>query len=837
VNPYKVIDGLYDIDTAKKYIGKRIGAEAPHIFGRSCSLVAEVSANFYLLAHAHVGHVTVNSGLHTLSLFSLSLELLNSLLSHSPISHFPPCQPLCRFLSLALALSLSLWLCGLCLVSPLLSAGTAIADTTYRNLQEGCKSQSVIISGESGAGKTEATKLILRYLATRTNKSTVVEQQLLQANPVMEAFGNAKTVRNDNSSRFGKYTKVYFDESGCIGGAQITTYLLEKSRIVRQAAGERNYHIFYMLCKGATVQQRQRLRLREMGDFHYLSQSGCYSTDRDEVQDFAHLRGALHFLGVGDEQQEDLWTLVAAILHLGNLRFKSAAPTADESVNLDAGVAGSGAGATGAVGGGRTPRGNAKFQDGSAVSTPQVLSTVAHLLQLDARELERSLTSRVVVVGGNTLTIPVVPEAAVDLRDALAKALYDQLFQYLVMLLNRATYDIGVAQRVSPSFIGVLDIFGFENFDAHNSFEQFCINYANEKLQQQFNQHIFKDEQARYAAEGIDFSKVDYRDNQACIDLIEKRGGILSLLDEECRFPGSTDRSLLEKLHRNHDGRSPDYQKPRRLGNTHFGVRHYAGGVDYLTDGFLDKNRDTLTPGLLTLVDRSDFAFLRDMWEERIAALLPAASTTARTSSYSASAPSTPITSSRHSKTSNTVGGKFKVQLAELYQALSQTSPYYVRCIKPNSVKQADQFDDDLVSTQLRYSGMMETIRIRKLGFPVVVPFREFVVRYGCLAPADVSMDDASLLCEACERILDSVALSATLCRADSPVGTVSVFMRDIASAVLEDLRSEVGSVALEWGSARILCQFSSSLIWLTFSFSSGAPSTSLSNSLLSRFV
>eukprot|EP01133_Synstelium_polycarpum_P014767 gene14767-17449_t len=577
----------------------------------------------------------------------------------------------------------------------------AIADAAYTNMQEDRRNQSIIISGESGAGKTESTKLIIQYLAARTNKHSAVEQMIVESSPILEAFGNAKTVRNNNSSRF------------------------------------RNYHIFYQLLAGATQEMRTKFSLGEAESYHYLNQSGCIKIDRiSDDEDFEHVRYAMSVLGLPEDSQMTIFSIIAAVLHLGNLKFEKYEKT--------------------------------QGAEGSKVSNQDTLKIVADLLQLDTAKLEGCLTIRHVLIKGQNFVIPLKVSEAEDTRDSFAKALYGNVFNWLVTFINSRIHK----PQPNTTFIGVLDIFGFENF-TKNSFEQFCINFANEKLQQHFNQHIFKLEQEEYEKEKINWSKITYNDNQECLDLIEKRPlGILSLLDEECRFPQASDLTYLEKLHANHE-KHKYYEKPK-LSKTTFTVRHYAGDVSYNTQGFLDKNKDTLSDDLLGCMQTCRNKFIVEIFRDESAEAAGGEDGT------------------KTIKRKTTAGSQFKIQLQALVATLSATAPHYVRCVKPNSVKEPHTFDDELVQAQLRYAGMMETIRIRKTGFPIRHTHKEFRERYLLLEPSSrVNPADDK---DTARRLVDKVNAThaAVIDAQEWQFGLTKVFIRDPQYQRLEELRKTV---------------------------------------------
>ncbi|KAH9785061.1 Myosin-6 [Citrus sinensis] len=769
----------------------------------------------------------------------------------------------------------------------------AVADAAYRQMINEGISQSILVSGESGAGKTESTKQLMRYLAYMGGRAAAegrsVEKKVLESNPVLEAFGNAKTVRNNNSSRFGKFVEIQFDRSGRISGAAIRTYLLERSRVCQVSDPERNYHCFYMLCaappeiiillypsilgngyeKSNTVihlhiafcqietsylnsvepqkihliefmlfswyttihvlstVSAQSLRTLEMsghdvsnalgtfvaavnylymyyvvfshkvflvdakgsvfvsnsvsemhaypspilairngkvGDFydsadmyniydsvdmyiqfyfisfsklnkdiqrfklgnprtfHYLNQSNCYELDGvNDSKEYIATRQAMDVVGISSDEQDAIFRVVAAILHLGNVEFAKGKEV-DSSVPKDK---------------------KSQFH----------LKTVAELLMCDAKALEDSLCKREIVTRDETITKWLDPEAAAVSRDALAKIVYSRLFDWLVEKINNS---IGQDPN-SKSLIGVLDIYGFESFKT-NSFEQFCINLTNEKLQQHFNQHVFKMEQEEYSKEEINWSYIEFVDNQDILDLIEKKpGGIIALLDEACMFPRSTHETFAQKLYQTFKNHKR-FSKPK-LARSDFTICHYAGDVTYQTELFLDKNKDYVVAEHQALLSASKCSFVSSLF-------LPLAEESSKTSKFSS------------------IGSRFKQQLQQLLETLSSSEPHYIRCVKPNNLLKPAIFENKNVLQQLRCGGVMEAIRISCAGYPTRKPFDEFVDRFGILASEvlDGSSDEVT----ACKRLLEKVGLEGY------QIGKTKVFLRAGQMADLDARRTEV---------------------------------------------
>uniref|UniRef100_W5L375 Myosin VIIAa n=1 Tax=Astyanax mexicanus TaxID=7994 RepID=W5L375_ASTMX len=602
----------------------------------------------------------------------------------------------------------------------------AIADNCYFNMQRNNKDQCCIISGESGAGKTESTKLILQFLAAISGQHSWIEQQVLEANPILEAFGNAKTIRNDNSSRFGKYIDIHFNKRGAIEGAKIEQYLLEKSRVCRQARDERNYHIFYCMLKGMTSDQKKKLGLGKATDYTYLTIGNCTVCDgRDDQKEYSNIRSAMKVLMFTDTENWEISKLLASILHMGNLHYE--ARTYD---NLDA----------------------------CEVVRCADLTTASKLLEVDSKDLMNCLTSRTLITRGETVSTPLSMEQALDVRDAFVKGIYGRLFVWIVEKINAAifkptSHDLKAVRRS----IGLLDIFGFENFTV-NSFEQLCINFANENLQQFFVRHVFKLEQEEYNLENINWQHIEFTDNQDALDMIAiKPMNIISLIDEESKFPKGTDTTMLNKLNSQHK-LNTNYIPPKNNYETQFGIQHFAGIVYYETRGFLEKNRDTLHGDIIQLVHSSKNKFIKQIFQADVAM------------------------GAETRKRSPTLSSQFKRSLELLMRTLSVCQPFFVRCIKPNEYKKPMLFDRELCVRQLRYSGMMETIRIRRAGYPIRYTFVEFVDRYRVLMPGVKPAYKQEDLRGTCQRIAEAV-----LGRDDDwQMGKTKIFLKDHHDMLLE---------------------------------------------------
>ncbi|XP_055507878.1 unconventional myosin-XV [Leucoraja erinacea] len=552
----------------------------------------------------------------------------------------------------------------------------AIANVAYSKMVDAKHNQCIIISGESGSGKTEATKLILRYLAAVHHRhKDSVTHQILEATPLLESFGNAKTVRNDNSSRFGKYIEIFLQD-GVICGAITSQYLLEKSRIVFQAKNERNYHIFYEMLAGLSSQQKQRFYLQEAETYYYLNQGGnCEIWGKDDGEDFLRLLSSMEVLGFSPDEQNTIFRILSSVLHLGNVYF--------EKYETDS-------------------------QEVASVVSAHEIRVVAELLQVSPEGLQKSITYKATETMREKIFTPLTVESAVDARDAVAKILYSLIFNWLTDRINRL-----VSPKAETMSIAILDIYGFEDLSI-NSFEQLCINYANEYLQYFFNKIIFKLEQEEYIKEQIDWKQITFSDNQPCLDLIsQKPYGILRILDDQSSFPQATDHTFLQKCHYHH-GSNPLYSKPK-MPLPEFTIKHYAGKVTYQVHKFVEKNHDQVRQDVIELFVNSKIKILTSLFMGQTMKMMSNKNSTI---------------SRRYAPT---VAAKFQQSLMELVEKMESCNPFFVRCIKPNNKKEPELFEVDVVSSQLRYSGILETIRIRKEGYPVRITFDNFIKRYKIL--------------------------------------------------------------------------------------------------------
>ena len=636
----------------------------------------------------------------------------------------------------------------------------AIAEEAYTDMLRDSRNQTVIVSGESGAGKTVSAKYIMRYFATRgapgqagksaKNRADVIsetEEQILATNPVMEAFGNAKTTRNDNSSRFGKYIEIMFDKETDIIGARIRTYLLERSRLVFQPLKERNYHIFYQLVAGATDQERQELDLLPVEEFDYLNQGAEPRIEGiDDKAEFDATRKALSTIGVSNEMQQEIFRILAALLHIGNIKI------------------------------------TATRTDSTLSSAEPALVKACAILGLSPSDFSKWIVKKQLITRGEKITSNLTQQQATVVRDSVAKFIYSSLFDWLVETINRGLATQDVLQRAS-TFIGVLDIYGFEHF-AKNSFEQFCINYANEKLQQEFNAHVFKLEQEEYMREQIDWTFIDFSDNQPCIDLIEGKLGVLSLLDEESRLPMGSDEQFVTKLHHNFAADKQKFYKKPRFGRSAFTVCHYALDVTYESDGFIEKNRDTVPDEQMEVLRNSSNAFMVEVLETATALRDKETALTMSKTVPPAPGRRVGVASTRKP----TLGGIFKSSLIELMQTINSTDAHYIRCIKPNEGKEAWRFEGPMVLSQLRACGVLETVRISCAGYPTRWTYEEFAYRYYMLCHSSQWTTDIKPMCH---NILRKALGNVSHEKADKyQLGLTKIFFRAGMLAFLENLRS-----------------------------------------------
>ncbi|XP_061172927.1 myosin-IIIb-like [Saccostrea echinata] len=633
----------------------------------------------------------------------------------------------------------------------------AIADSAYQcMLGYGGRiprNQCILISGESGAGKTESTKLIIKQLIELCRGNTQLEQQILQVNPLLEAFGNARTAMNDNSSRFGKYIQLLFCD-GHVTGAKISEYLLEKSRVVHQNREEENFHIFYYMFGGLSAEQRKAYNLLPPEKQRYLS-NGANCLKREPThfkKQYEELVNAMDLVGFTDEEEENLFSIIAGVLHLGNVTF-----------DMD-------------------------DNDASFVEDENgPIKMAAKVLGIGGGELIGTLTNMVTFTRGEQVKRHYTKAMAEDARDAMSKSLYGRLFGWIVNKINQL-----LAQREQsgnePREIGILDIFGFEHFEK-NSFEQACINLANEQLQFFFNQHVFKMEQEEYIREGIDWKEIKFVDNQPLLDLfLNKPIGILSLLDEESHFPKGTDQSLVEKLNI-HFGGNSYYRKSAQANSRKFSINHYAGKVTYDATRWLEKNRDTLPPGVIEMLQSSSNDLVKLIFRGQITrtgSLALQARKSTRTTRRSKKPPAAGSQGGRKRK--QTVGGQFKTSLGILMERMMSSSPVFVRCLKPNHVKVPGKFDESYIQDQLLYTGMLETIKIRREGFAVRPSFAEFVEKYKIIV-CEAALPGTK---ENCFKILKASKIAGW------QIGKSKVFMKYYHLEQLSDVLKTMGVSAIK---------------------------------------
>ncbi|XP_041647067.1 unconventional myosin-IXb isoform X3 [Cheilinus undulatus] len=731
----------------------------------------------------------------------------------------------------------------------------AIADVAYYAMLRKGVNQCIVISGESGSGKTQSTNFLIHCLTALSQKgyASGVERTILGAGPVLEAFGNAKTAHNNNSSRFGKFIQVNYLESGVVRGAVVEKYLLEKSRLVSREKNERNYHVFYYLLLGASEEERKEFKLLPPEEYFYLKQQNFKIEDEEDLRhDFERLQQAMEMVGFLPATKKQIFSVLSAILYLGNVTYRRKSTGRDEGLD---------------------------------VGPPEVLATLSDLLKVKEELLVEALTKRKTVTVNDKLILPYSHPEAITARDSMAKSLYSALFDWIVLRINHALLNKKDMEEHVPCLsIGVLDIFGFEDFET-NSFEQFCINYANEQLQYYFNHHIFNLEQEEYQAEGITWHNIDYTDNVGCIHLISKKPtGLLYLLDEESNFPHATDETLLAKFKQQHHGNK--YFVPTPVLEPAFVIRHFAGKVKYQIKDFREKNTDHMRPDIVALLRSSDRAYVRQLigmdpvamfrWGilratiRGIAAFNEAGRTwAAKTSGVVRPISRTPLgelqrsntpidrmykdmhaeiissiknlqldgedprkllqswgrlrfprhilqknksTKQRqvipkslldsrslkfivgltlHDRTTKSllhlhkkkkppsISAQFQTSLTKLLETLNRAEPFFIRCIRSNAEKKEMYLDEALVVQQLRYTGMLETVRIRRSGYGAKYTFQEFIAQFRVLLPkkAAASKEEISALLDT------KMGLDPTTYQ----IGKTKVFLKELERQKLQD--------------------------------------------------
>ncbi|XP_071853917.1 myosin-IIIa-like [Apostichopus japonicus] len=640
----------------------------------------------------------------------------------------------------------------------------AVADRAYSAMFRYGRRQSCVISGESGAGKTESAKYLIGHIISHCSSSKPnLQEKILQVNPLLEAFGNASTVMNDNSSRFGKYLELLFKHDGTVVGGKIDTYLLEKSRIVTQVKGERNFHVFYFMFAGLTQQQLANICLEPPESYRILNSGGTgvyFSKTHFEhcLGMFDDLQDIMELVGFTQAQIWMIYTMLSAILQTTQISFSQDQETA-----------------------------------GAYIEDEYVIKVVAQLLEVDAEALVNSLITNTVEARGEKIfTLKSVAQAE-EMRDALAKSLYSKLFNWIVNQINTLLAPDPECRPTPGYEVGILDIYGFENFK-FNGFEQLCINLTNEQLQFYFNQRIFKWELEEYSREGIKKNNITFQDNQPVLDLLIGRPlGLFSLLDEESRFPKSSDVSFVNKLSTNHQ-KNKNFVREKRADSTQFGVKHYAGTITYDAKGFLEKNRDSFSNSLMECLlnshnglvkfffshDDTDLKTVSIVQKEILQCKPPPKILHDRGKSMSRAQgkklqkqmkeSSKKNKYQRRASTFSSIGSKFKTSLANLMEKLLSSDPQFIRCLKPNTSAEHNYFDFELVLRQLRYNGVLETIRIRREGFPVRLMFAEFFKRYKILAfplTTEVKINEKQ-----CKKVLKTLNLT------DCEVGKTKVFLK-----------------------------------------------------------
>uniref|UniRef100_A0AAY4EDG9 Uncharacterized protein n=1 Tax=Denticeps clupeoides TaxID=299321 RepID=A0AAY4EDG9_9TELE len=622
----------------------------------------------------------------------------------------------------------------------------AIADNAYNDMLRNCENQSMLITGESGAGKTVNTKRVIQYFAivaalgeAASKKGGTLEDQIIEANPAMEAFGNAKTVRNDNSSRFGKFIRIHFGPTGKLASADIDIYLLEKSRVIFQQPGERSFHIYYQILSHRKPELKDMLLVSSNPYDYHLCSQGVIAvenmSDGDELMATDH---AMDTLGFTPEEKYGCYKIVGGIMHFGNMKFK--VKQREEQAEADG---------------------------------TESADKASYLMGISSADLLKGLLNPRVKVGNEYIVKGQTVDQVNYAVGALAKSIYDRMFKWLVGRINKTLYTAIPRQF----FIGVLDIAGFEIFE-FNNFEQFCINFTNEKMQQFFNHHMFILEQDEYKREGIEWTFIDFGlDLQACIDLIEKPLGIMSIMEEECMFPKSTDNSFKTKLYDNHLGKSPNFLKPKpdkkRKFEAHFEIVHYAGVVPYNIMGWIEKNRDPLNETVVGHFQKSSNKLMASLFENYIGA---------------DSAGEFKVKEKRKKGASfQTVSQLHKENLNKLMANLRSTQPHFVRCIIPNETKNPGEMDPFLVLHQLRCNGVLEGIRICRKGFPNRIIYAEFKQRYRILSPLAIPEDTFVDSRKASEKLLSSLDID----HSQYKFGHTKVFFKAGLLGELEDKRDQ----------------------------------------------
>ncbi|XP_039288094.1 unconventional myosin-VIIa [Nilaparvata lugens] len=608
----------------------------------------------------------------------------------------------------------------------------AISNDCLKTMRSHSKSQCIVISGESGAGKTESTKFIVKFLTSSSKgRSQVnkIEDQLVKANPLLEAFGNASTTYNDNSSRFGKFVVMSYDEAGVLSKAHIQHYLLEKSRVTQVKPSERNYHIFYQLLNGLDENEQKQLELSSSTKYNFLNQT-LDSRQRLKKDDLKVTEDAMKTLEFTKQDRWNIYKTLAIILHLGNIAYSS-----KEIDNLE----------------------NTEVKDDTS------LESAYKLLQVDKTILYDTLSRKTLSIHGKKTVSPVTKIQAKMTKDGFSKTLYERLFKFIIDKINSTLSNISVKTELS---IGILDIYGFEDVGI-NSFEQLCINYTNECLQQFFLAHIFKLEEQEHIKEGVKWTPIQYEDNENVLNLI---GGVhpnclLKLIDEQANLMTGSDETFLLKAAKAHS-KSAAFVDSLGGSNLSFGVLHFAGVVFYEVNGFLEKNRNPLSSNWLQLISSSKNNFIKDLFKEDQAA-------------------NNNLSKSKHVAKLKTVAGQYQRSLDSLMTSLKASEPYFIRCIKPNNHKKSDLFVDSLCCLQLRYAGLMATTKIRKNGYQIRYKYEEFAEKYRYI------IDLQSKISKSCRKVAEDICLKV-LSGSDYQFGKSKIFLKCEHEASLDRAKNKV---------------------------------------------
>merc|ERR1719166_126323 len=627
----------------------------------------------------------------------------------------------------------------------------AITETAYRNMLTNGKDQSMLITGESGAGKTENTKKVISYLAAvaapkkaSATKKVSLEDQIVATNPILESYGNAKTSRNDNSSRFGKFIRIHFTTSGKLCGCDIESYLLEKSRITQQQEVERSYHIFYQLLQPFVPDMKAKCQLTDdIYDYSYVSQGKVTVASIDDNEELEYTDSAFDIIGFSNQEKWDCYKLTAGVMTCGEVKFEQ------------------------------------KGRDDQAeVKDMTVPNKVAELFGVNGDELMKGFCKPKIKVGTEWVTKGQTCDQATNGVGGIARATFDRIFKWLIIKCNDTLIDKSMKKS---NFTAVLDIAGFEIFD-YNGFEQISINFVNEKLQQFFNHHMFVVEQEEYVKEGIDVAMQDFgMDLAACIIMFEKPMGIWSILEEESNFPKATDKSFEDKIKAQHMGKSAPFAKPQSKTdkNAHFAVIHYAGIVSYNVTAWLEKNKDPVNDTVVDVLKRSGNNLLVHLWRDHPGQSAPPEEEKKKKKKKGGGA--------------KTVSSVYLVQLAELMGTLHRTEPHFIRCIVPNTHKQPLVVETELIMHQLTCNGVLEGIRVCMLGFPNRMLYPDFKARYAILGAAEMNSSSDNKV--AVRALMEKVAFPAEKYQ----LGHTKVFFRAGALAGLEEVRDGTVLRLVRW--------------------------------------